>query len=135
MGLDAVIYIRSKTPEPAMEDPLLPGFTIQPLSGYDAEDMPEATHEVDCGCTRFYGEHYERGPWPRIAATLMELLASEDVEKVWYGSDCEDRAQPIDAAGINAISAHYMAHGQRPYRREGYRQNDEVRQAGPDDSK
>jgi len=116
MGLDVEIYFRSKTAEPNLEDALIPGFSIQPISEYMAEDLPEATHEVDCGCMRYYGEHYERGPWPRFAAVLMELLACEDVEKVWYGSDAST-PQEINAEGICEISRHYMANGQRPYRR------------------
>ena len=117
MGLDAEIFFRCKTAEePRLEDPLLPGFEIRPISEWSKDDVPEATHEVDCGCSRYYGPHYERGPWPRIAATLMELLASEDVEKVWYGSD-SGPALEMDAEAVNEISSHYMKNGQRPYRR------------------
>ena len=115
MGLDTEILFRCKNAEPALEDPLLNGFKIVPIGRYMAEECLGATHEIDTG-SRYYGPGYERGPWPKIAAVLMELLACEDVEKVWYGSDAST-PQEIDADGVCEISRHYMANGQRPYRR------------------
>lgn len=116
MGFDAKIYFRSKTAELHLEDTLIPEFTISPIDDktlykatYNGESLAEATHKVCCGCLRYYGKGYERGPWPSLAAVLMELLASEDVEKVWYGID--DDPPEIDAAEVAAISVHYMTHG------------------------
>jgi len=116
MGLDAMIYFRSKTEDPKLENELGAGFEIKKIDEYAAEDIPEATHEVDCGCSRYYGQGYERGRWTLLAAVLMELHASEDVEKVWYGSDCSTPLE-ITQQGVNEISMHYMTHGERPYRR------------------
>ena len=116
MKLDAMIYFRSKAEHPKLENELGAGFVITPIDEYDAEEIPEATHEVDCGGSRYYGKDYERGRWTLLAAVLMELHASEDVEKVWYGNDCSTPLE-ITPEGVNGISLHFMKHGELPYRR------------------
>ena len=113
MGLDALIYVRTRGGHnPTLCDSLPPGFVIQPSDGYGPST---ATHEVKQGL-RYYAPGYERGPWPVLCAALMALMAGQNVEAVWYGSDCEDTPTEITAGKINLISAHYMEHGDRPYR-------------------
>ena len=117
MGLDTTIYFRAK---PGFDvekfDCYLPGgFEMKPIPDYCADEYPDATHELDCG-HRYYGEGYERGPWPHIAAALMILFASEGVERVWYGSDCSGPSE-IKPEDVLKTSAYYMANGRRPYYR------------------
>jgi hypothetical protein len=117
MGLDTTIYFRAAPgfSSDKLENYLPAGFDVRPLPDYCSEEYPEATHELDNGC-RFYGPHYERGPWPHIAAALMILFATEGVERVWYGSDCAGGAE-IKPDDVLKTSAYYMSNGCRPYRR------------------
>ncbi len=87
--------------------------TIVPLADYKQEDNPEATHEID-SLVRYYGIGYERGPWPAIAACLMELMQDPGIEKVWYGGD--DFISEMTADRLIEITRHYIANGDRPYR-------------------
>jgi hypothetical protein len=113
MGLDAKIYFRCQKPEPELEWDLPRGYSIyQPDPN---EDMPEVTHGIDMGGDRYYGTHYERGPWPTIASVLLLLFASEDVEKVWYGHDASDPSE-TSIKDVLELSEHFMLYGSRPYR-------------------
>lgn len=104
-GLYTIIYIRIK---PNLEYP----FSVRDKNvtslDHPSAKVLGATHQVQIDCL-YYSKGYPRGPWPDIAAVLMTLLASKDVKKVWYGFD--QYPQVINAAEVNAISAHYMAHG------------------------
>ena len=113
MGLDTVILFKAKDGF-NFENELPPGFTVQSIPDHLSEEYPEATHELDTNY-RYYGDGYERGPWPRIGAALMILFASMGIEKVWYGSDCTG-PQEIQPEDVNKISLHYMLNGERPYR-------------------
>ena len=115
MGVDACIYFKTKEGK----DPTL-------CHNFEGEKYPkivespdwapkEATHEVD-NWWRYYGPGYERGPWPKIAEVLMELFASEDVEKVWYMGDCDDTEKEFTKEEVLYFTAQYMLHGDRPYR-------------------
>lgn len=117
MGLDTTIYFRAKPDfrDDALETYLPSGFTVRPIPDYCQDECPEATHELDTP-HRYYGEGYERGPWPHIGAALMVLFATESVERVWYGSDCSGPGE-IKPEDVLKVSAHYMANGHRPYRR------------------
>lgn len=116
MGLDTTIYFRAKPgfTADALENYLPSGFDVRPIPDYCSYEYPEATHELDTG-HRYYGEGYERGPWPHIAAALMILFASEGVERVWYGSDCSGPGE-VKPEAVLKTSAYYMANGCRPYR-------------------
>jgi len=111
-----MIFFLSKTEDPKLENELGPGFTLVAIDEYGSKEIPEATHEVDCGGYRYYGPNYERGPWTLLAAVLMNLHASEDVGKVWYGSDSSTPLE-ITPEGVNEISLHFMTHARRPYHR------------------
>lgn len=96
-------------------------FKIRPLPDYHEES--DATHELYSG-VRYYGEHYERGPWPQICAALMQLVASPNVGKVWYTgyySDGRASTHPITIDDILTLSRHYMLNGERPYRQNADR--------------
>ncbi len=116
MGLDTTIYFRASSGFTAggLESHLPSGFSVRDIEGYSKDEFPQATHEIDT-FARYYGMGYERGPWPLISAALMTLLATEDVEKVWYGNDGAG-AQEITPDDVLRISKHYMANGHRPYR-------------------
>ena len=115
MGLDTTIYFRAKPDFDAEKmDCYLPsGFEVKLLLEYTKEEYPDATHELETK-HRYYGERYERGPWPHIAAALMVLFGSENVDRVWYGSDCKGPGE-IRPEDVLKTSAYYMAHGRRPY--------------------
>ena len=89
-------------------------YDIKPISEYDKEDHPEATHSIQSMC-RYYGPHYERGNWPTICGVLMKLHAHEGVGKVWYGGDSTCQIPECPPTKVVAISLHYMEHGHRPY--------------------
>ena len=113
MGVDACIYVRTRDGnEPELCDSLPSGCAVQAARAWACEG---ATHEID-QCWRYYGPGYERGPWPSIAAVLMALHASPNVETVWYFGDCSDGDGPFTPERVNEFSAHYMAEGDRPYR-------------------
>ncbi len=113
MGVDACIYCKTKDGnEPALCDSLPSGATIV-AAGELAQGG--ATHEIDQPW-HYYGTGYARGPWPKIAAVLMALLACENVETVWYFGDCSDTDEPFTPARVQEYSAYYMANGDRPYR-------------------
>lgn len=120
MGVDACIYLKTRTGDnPTLCDSLPLGCRMVPLGCrmVDANEWaPEgATHEID-QFWRYYGPGYERGPWPDIAAVLMALHASPDVETVWYFGDCSDGDAPFTPQRVQEFSAHYMAEGCRPFR-------------------
>lgn len=120
MGLDVTIYFRAKPGFDAdkLDSHLPNGFEVVPIPDYCEAEYPDATHELDT-CYRYYGEGYERGPWPHIAAALMILLVSENVERVWHGSDCAGPHE-ITKEEVLKTCAYYMEHGRRPYyRRQG----------------
>lgn len=112
MGVNACIYFKTRNGEyPELCDSLPQGCDIIKAVGLACEG---ATHEVD-QCWRYYGPGYERGPWPNIAAVLMALYASHDVETVWYFGDCKDGDEPFTPQRVQEFCAHYMAEGDRPY--------------------
>jgi hypothetical protein len=97
----------------AVDLPYLDGDTEWPPKG--------ATHKVDSGGHRYYDIGYERGQWPPICAALMALIASPDVQHVWYCGDSDDAPRvwstptPCDAERVLRISAHYMRVANRPF--------------------
>lgn len=114
MGVDACIYFRTADEaQPALCDSLPSDCEIRGAGEYGPDG---ATHEVG-NCWRYYGPGYERGPWPRIAAVLMALHASQNVSAVWYYGDCSGGSEePFTPEQVHEFSAHYMKEGDRPYR-------------------
>ena len=113
MGIDARIYFKTcNGGEPTLCN-TLPEDCSMGLAGDSV--CEGSTHEI-YQHWRYYGPGYERGPWPRIAAVLMALHASKDVEAVWYFGDCSEGDEPFTPQRVQEFSAHYMANGDRPYR-------------------
>jgi hypothetical protein len=114
MGVDACIYFKTKTGDgPKLYNVLPAGAKIVKAQEWGQEG---STHEVEQRW-RYYGPGYERGPWPLIAATLMSLMASEDVETVWYYGDCSDGDEAFTTERMEQYNRHYIKNGDRPYRR------------------
>lgn len=115
MGLDALIYVKTKNGElPNFCNDLPRGAELIP---YDDCGGVDATFEVST-TWRFYGPGYERGPWPIIAHTLMALLACDNVDAVWYFSDASDGGEPqFTREQVLEYAMHYMREGDRPYRK------------------
>ena len=114
MGVDARIYFKTKTgDEPRLCDPLPNDARITEAGRWAQKG---STHKVDQSW-RYYGPDYERGPWPWIAATLLALMASEDVETVWYYGDCLGGDEPFTPDRLDQYNRHYIENGDRPYRR------------------
>lgn len=113
MGMDVEIYFECEG-EPTDLRVLIEG-QCEPADEYERKFGP--THKISSG-TRYYGPHYERGPWAEICGTLMTLFASSNVKRVWYFGDAADidHISPITIDDVLAISRHYMLHGERPYR-------------------
>jgi hypothetical protein len=116
MGVDVEMYVEvSDGVEPS--DIWLPeGWTIHDAT--DREREAGATHSIG-STSRYYGVGYERGHWPTICGVLMSLFASTNVKRVWYFGDhscLEKGTKPVTPEDVLAISCHYMANGDRPYR-------------------
>lgn len=109
MGIDVEIVMKVKDgyepPEPKWIDGHVSASTY--ISGY--------THELS-SCTRYYGPGYERGPWPDIAAYLLELLADPNIEAVGYGGDSSDDRELVTLEWLTQMNLHYIDNQERPYR-------------------
>jgi len=119
MGLDARIYFSTDDGQaPELCDSLPNDCEIEEVDDDSCHLYAPtgSTHEV-YQVWRYYSLHYERGPWPKIAAVLMSLLACRNVDTVWYGSDGQDGVTPVSPQKVLEISAHYMKFGDRPYRK------------------
>ena len=119
MGVDAEIYFETKDGAlPELEVGMEFGRMIPVDSDFMAYDnIGTATHCVAMNCNdRYYGEGYERGYWCALCSVLMLLHASCDVVKVWYGGDTSDTVSECTPEDVIRISAHFMKHGNRPYR-------------------
>lgn len=112
MGIDACIYVKtSDGQEPELCDGFPYGASLK-AAGINAP--AGATYEVDQSWL-YYGKGCERGPWPRIAAVLMTLHASPNVETVWYFGDSSEGDEPFTPERVNEMNAYYMQNGVRPY--------------------
>jgi hypothetical protein len=119
MGIDVEVYVET-TPEFADAGGLdYPHFGFEGVE--EARFGPDgATHRLLSGM-RYYGPHYERGPWPQICAALMDLMQEPEVKRVWYFGDSWEGGAPLTIDEVLEISRHYMTHGERPYRDPAYR--------------
>lgn len=120
MGIDALIMCKGIPPQEPEYIGLLGRMVPITPDDYLADIQPEATHRLDTGC-RHYGIGYERGPWPKLAAVLMELMSTPTVEKVWYGGD--EWANVMTPEGLQVLNEHFIKHGHRPHRESFKRHN------------
>lgn len=109
MGVDAEIYFRAKDGFEMIEP-----LSYEEASAYRKAHQPLATHEIETS-QRYYDFGYERGPWPEIAGILMILLASPDVEMVWYHGDHKSEDDPLTKERLLGITDWYLKNGHRPY--------------------
>lgn len=109
VGIDVEIAIRAK-PGHTPHDPRQIDGAVKASAHLDGY-----THEMS-SCTRYYAPHYERGPWPDIAAYLLELLADPNVEAVAYGGDSSDYREPVTIEWLTQMNQHYIDNCERPYR-------------------
>ena len=113
MGVDVRIYFKTKSgDDPELYWGLSDSASITRATEYGVEG---STHEVDTPW-RYYGPGYERGPWPKIASVLINLLANKDIETVWYFGDCYDEGDPFTLEMLEQYTRHFIEHENRPYR-------------------
>lgn len=108
MGIDVEIVMRAK-PGHTPHDPAHIHGTVS-----ESDYIPGYTHELS-SCTRYYGVGYERGPWPNIAAYLLELMADQNIEAVGYGGDSSDYREPVTLEWLTKMNLHYIDNEERPY--------------------
>lgn len=63
----------------------------------------------------YYGQEYERGYWPEIAAVFEFLRRRLPSYKVWYGRDDGDWVKELTPEAYDAHWAHWVTYGNRPY--------------------
>lgn len=86
---------------------------VRRVDGYDYDTgapLELATHH------RYYGPHYERGPWPEIAGMITWLRLNFPAGKVWYGGDSGDSLPLVDDVLMARNWEHWATHGGIPYR-------------------
>lgn len=83
----------------------------------------EAIYEI-CSGTRYYGNHYERGPAISIIGTFVCLLALfQNYEPtIYYGGDCEDFLKEMNHSEYENLINHFVKNGNAPYRGTDYSQ-------------
>lgn len=62
---------------------------------------------------RYYGQNYERGPWPQIRATLVWLM--RNVGNAYYGADCWDDTRQVTREDLDKIDEVWATAGHAPY--------------------
>lgn len=68
--------------------------------------------EIDMDGARFYGPHYERGPWPDIHTAILCAVAAFPKCTIHYGSDSDDHAPIVDEELLNDYWAWWLGpHG------------------------
>lgn len=71
--------------------------------------------------TRYYGKNYERGDLPRIIAVARWLEDRIPGAEVWYGGDSSGvPAEPFGQEERDALWAHFVKVGHRPYTHAGF---------------
>lgn len=126
MGIDIEIAVKCK---PGYNPPS-PSFAVEgEMSDTGNPYVDASTHSLS-SLTRYYGEHYERGPWPHIAAYLLELMSDPNVERVWYDGDSGDCLEEMTFERWCKMCDHYRLNGERPYRQKVERVASELAVSG-----
>lgn len=97
-------------------------YLSQQDDDWRSDELPFANAELS-SMTRYYGVGYERGPWPDIAALLLQLLINPDIEGVWYYGDhtsAHEQYHFVTVDTINKMNRHYVSVGHEPYRGRVY---------------
>ncbi len=112
MGIDACIYVKTDDGlPPELTGQLPPACQVKPAQDYGPDG---ATHEIE-QIWRYYGDGYERGPWPEIVAVLLRLFASRNVVSVWYYGDCHYTNEPFTVDRLEEMNRHFVSVANRPY--------------------
>lgn len=118
MGMDVTIYAIG----PVTDDELAVAvkfFADRDLRGTPTRfDREPDVIEIDMNGARFYGEGYERGPWPEIATNIMATVAAFPQCHVEYGGDAlPGAAPPVTEESLADLWAHYFGPNWDAYRR------------------
>lgn len=104
MGIDASIMVKTRD-----------GQIPQISSDMDFSPSPYDEHWFSVNSPwyfRFYGKEYRRGPWPRIAAILLELLEDPGIKEVRYSGDIGEYDQGlVTVEFINDMNKFYVENG------------------------
>jgi hypothetical protein len=80
------------------------------------EQLPSAESVLSVRlCTPYYGQGYERGFWPEIAATLEFLRHRLPAARVWYGPDGTDQVEQVSSEFLDRLWDYWSRYGGRPY--------------------
>lgn len=109
MGLDVNLYATGVVTDDELEQ-AVEFFRVRELRGTPIRDRWEANRiDVDMGGSRYYGPHYERGPWPEIALNIMATVAAFPSCTVHYGSDSTVDAPIVDDDLLTEMWRHYFS--------------------------
>ena len=120
---DAVKQLASDLSEALGEDRLVDfdgtgGIALEPKSEHDLlpQQLPRTKSILTVRlCTPYYGEGYERGYWPEIAATLEFLRHRLPEARVWYGPGGTEHVVEVDALFLDKCWDYWSRNGGRPY--------------------
>ncbi|GGO86708.1 hypothetical protein GCM10011584_09680 [Nocardioides phosphati] len=67
--------------------------------------------------SRYYGEHYERGDWPRIYGAIRVMQAAFPGARVFYGGDTTDDGEECTDEMLTRIWRHFLSPNGNDYRK------------------
>lgn len=72
--------------------------------------------------SRYYDEHYPRGPYLEIYSTAeaLEVMFKDYGVKVFYSGDCDDDVYAFDKERRMEIMEYFVKHGEEKYRGDNY---------------
>lgn len=91
----------------------------------DWYDRPRVTLKT---FVRYYGECYERGPWPAIYGAIRLMQTCLPDCRIFYGGDTSDEGLEVDDEYLTEMWAHYLGPNGDDYR-EFHRRREAERQA------
>jgi hypothetical protein len=75
--------------------------------------------EADMNGARYYGPHYERGPWPEIHLAIVSVAAALPNCVVHYGGDTDPESPEATPEALAEIWAHWLSPHWNDYRKRG----------------
>lgn len=100
MGTDAVVRVKLQD-----LDGELP-YIINCQNWVKSIETPKV-FEAALGC-RFWSPDYPRGSWPQILSVLVQLLATPNVETVWYGGDDKGNFKVVSEQLLAEFTSEYI---------------------------
>ena len=83
-------------------------------SPYDEAIPLDGLYQLNIWCS-FYGEGYERGPWPELYGCIEWLRMQPIVSDVWYGGDCGGKFKRMDRSATDEMWGYFARVGRLPY--------------------